>query len=136
MIIEIAQQCINISESKLMHWPKGGWENTNSHESGRDTKSQGKCHPTRHHTLEEGGRMKGDQRLVRGPLGKKPQNRKYPLNQGKLDQRTHILWGAWLQGVGEELHHQVGDIPQTMEGMMNQMKRKMRRMILMKKLCQ
>ena len=85
MIIEIVQQCINISESKLMHWLKGGWENTSSHESGRDTKSQGKCHSTRDHTLEEGGWMQGNQRLVRGPLGKKHKNRKYPLSQGKSD---------------------------------------------------
>ena len=100
MIIETVQQCINISESKLMHWPKGGWENTSSHESGRDTKSQGKCHPTRDSTLEEGDQMKGDQSLVRGPLGKKPKNRKYPLNQGKLDQLTHVLWGHGSRGWG------------------------------------
>ena len=80
--------------------------------------------------------MKGDQSLVRGPLGKKPKNRKYPLSQRKLDQLTHILWRAWLQGVREEPHHQVGEVPQIMEGMMNQMRRKMRRMILMKKLYQ
>ena len=36
-----------------------------------DTKSQDKCHPTRDRTLEEGDQMKGDQSLVRGPLGKK-----------------------------------------------------------------
>ena len=94
MIIETVQQCINTSESKLMHWPKGGWENTSSHESGRDTKSQDKCHPTRDRTSEERDQMKGDQSLVRGPLGKKLKNGKYPLNQRKLDQLTHILWGA------------------------------------------
>ena len=60
MIIEIVQQCINTSESKLMRWPKGGWENTSSHESGGDMKPQGRCHPTRDHTLGEGDQMKRD----------------------------------------------------------------------------
>ena len=32
-----------------------------------------------------------------------------------MDQLTHILWGAWLQGVGEELHHQVGEVPQRIK---------------------
>ena len=83
-----------------MRWPKGGWENTSSHESGRDMKSQGRYHPTRDHTLEEGDQMKRDQSQVRGPLGKKLKNRKYPLNQGKLDQFTHILWGGMAGGGG------------------------------------
>ena len=53
-------------------------------------KSQGKCHPTRDRTLEEGDQMKGDQSLVRGLLRKKHKNRKYPLSQGKPDQLTHV----------------------------------------------
>ena len=85
-----------------MHWPKGGWENASSHESGGDMKSQGKCHPTRDRTLEEGDQMKGDQSLVEGLLRKKHKNRKYPLSQGELEQLTHVQWGAWLQGVGGE----------------------------------
>ena len=101
-----------------------------------DMKSQGKCHLIRDRSLEEGDQVKVDQSLVRDLLRKKPKNRKYPLSQEKLDQLTHILWGAWLQGVGEELDHQVGEVPQMIEGMMNQMRRKMRRMILMKKLYQ
>ena len=60
MIIETAQQCINISESKLMHWPKRGWENTSNHESGGVMKSRGKCHLTRDRTLEEGDQVKVD----------------------------------------------------------------------------
>ena len=100
MIIETVQQCINISESKLMHWPKGGWENTSTHESGGVMKSQGKCHLTRDRSLEEGDQVKVDQSRVRGLLRKKLKNRKYPLNQGELDQLTHILWGPWLKGEG------------------------------------
>ena len=76
----------------------------------RDMRFQGKCHPTGDHSLEEGGPMKGDQSLVGGPLGKKHKNRKYPLSQEKPDQLTHVQWGAWLQGVGERLHHQVGEV--------------------------
>ena len=60
MSIEIVQQCINTSESKLMCWPKEGWENTSSHESGGNMKPQGRYHPTRDHTLGEGGQMKRD----------------------------------------------------------------------------
>ena len=60
MSIEIVQQCNNISESKLMHWPKEGWENTSSHESGGDMRPQDRYHPTRDHTLEEGDQMTGD----------------------------------------------------------------------------
>ena len=54
MSIETVQQCINTSESKLMHWPKGGWENTSTHESGGVMKSQGKCHLTQDRSLEGG----------------------------------------------------------------------------------
>ena len=82
-----------------------------------------------------GDQVRVDQSLVRGPPRKKPKNRKYPLSQVRLDQFTHILWGAWLLG-GEELHHQVGEVPQMIGGMTNQMRRKMRRMILMRKLYQ
>ena len=63
-------------------------------------KSQGKWHLTRDRSLEEGDRVKVDQSRVRGFLREKPKNRKYLLSQEKLDQLTHILWGAWLQGVG------------------------------------
>ena len=28
-----------ISESRLTHWPEGGWKNTNNYGSGRDTRS-------------------------------------------------------------------------------------------------
>ena len=83
MIIEIVQQCINISESKLMHWPKGGWENTSSHESGRDTKSQGKCHPTRDHTLEEGGPDARGPKTGQGPSRKETQKQKIPAKSGE-----------------------------------------------------
>ena len=58
--------------------PKGGWENDSSHESGRNTKPQGRYHPTRDHTLKEGDQMKRDKGQDRGPLAKKLRNRKYP----------------------------------------------------------
>ena len=99
-------------------------------------KSQGKYHLIGDRSLEEGDQVEVDQSLVRGLLRKRPKNRKHSLNKEKLDQLTHILWGAWLQGVGEEVHHQVGEALQMIEEMMNQMRRKMRRMILMKKLYQ
>ena len=64
-----------------MHWPKGGWENTDNHGSGRDTKSQNKGNSIRGLSLEGGDQMKEDQRLVRGFLRKKLKNRKYQLSQ-------------------------------------------------------
>ena len=54
----------------------------------------------RDRSLEEGDQVKVDQSLVRGLLRKKPQNRKYPLSQEKLDQLTHILWGHGSRGWG------------------------------------
>ena len=75
-------------------------------------------------------------RTGQGPSRKETQKQKIPTKSGETGSAYPHFMGAWLQGVGEELHHQVGEVPQMMEGMMNQMKRKMRRMILMKKLCQ
>ena len=60
-----------------MHWPKGGWENTNSHESGGDTKSQGRCHPTRDHTLEGGPDERGP-KSDQGPSRRETQKQKIP----------------------------------------------------------
>ena len=37
--------------------------------------------------------MTGDYSRVRGPLRQKLRNRRYPRNQGKLDQFTHTLGG-------------------------------------------
>ena len=42
-----------------MHWPKGGWKNTNNHGSGRDMKSQSKCHLIRGLSLEGGPDERG-----------------------------------------------------------------------------
>ena len=44
--------------------------------------------------------MTRDLSQVRGPLGKKLRNRKYPRNQGKLDQLTHTLWEGMAPGGG------------------------------------
>ena len=73
---------------------------------------------------------------VRDPPRRKPKNRKYPLSPVGVKQSTHVLWGTWLLGVGEELHHQAGEVPQMIRGMISPKRRKMRRMTLMKKLNQ
>ena len=44
--------------------------------------------------------------------------------------------GSWLQGAGKELHHQAKEALQMTKGMMDQVRRKMRRTIQMKKLYQ
>ena len=67
-----------------------------------------------------GGPGEGGPKSDQGPSKKETQKQKIPTKSGELDQLTHILWGAWLQGVGEELHHQVGKAPQMIEEMMNQ----------------
>ena len=71
-----------------------------------------------------------------GPSRKETQKQKIPTKSGETGSAYPHFMGGMAPGMGEELHHQVGEVPQMMEGMMNQMRRKMRRMILMKKLYQ
>ena len=120
-----------------MRWPKGGWENTDSHESGRDTKPQGRYHPTRDHTLEEGG--PGDKGLKsgQGPSRKETRKQKIPHKiRGNWISLPTLYGGHGSQEEGEEVHPQIEETPQMIEGMMNQIKRRMRKRILMKKLNQ
>ena len=83
-----------------------------------------------------GGPGEGGPKSGQGLSKKETQKQKTPTKLGETRSAYPNSMGAWLQGVGEELHHQVGEVPQMIEKMMNQMRRKMRRMILMKKLYQ
>ena len=67
---------------------------------------------------------------------KETQKQKIPTKSGETGSAYPHSMGGMAPRGGEELHHQIGEVPQMIEGMMNQMRRKMRRMILMKKLYQ
>ena len=71
-----------------------------------------------------------------GPSKKETQKQKMPTKSGVTGSAYPHSMGGMAPGVGEELHHQVREVPQMTEEMMNQMRRKMRRMTLMKKLYQ
>ena len=83
-----------------------------------------------------GGPGESGPKSSQGPSKKEKERQKIPTKSGETGSDYPHSMGAWLQGVGEELHHQVGEVPQMIEGMMNQMRRKMRRNILMRKLYQ
>ena len=64
------------------------------------------------------------------------QKQKAPTKSGMTRLAYLHSMGAWLQGAGEELHHQAKEALWMTEGMMDQVRRKMRRMIQKKKLYQ
>ena len=65
---------------------------------------------------------------------KETQKQKIPTKSGEIGLAYPRSMGGMAPGGGEKLHHQVGEVPQMIGEMMNQMRRKMRRMTLMKKL--
>ena len=71
-----------------------------------------------------------------GPSRKETQKQKIPTKSGETGSAYPHFMGGIAPGGGEELHHQVGEVPQMIEEMMNRMRRKMMRMTLMKKLYQ
>ena len=71
-----------------------------------------------------------------GPSRKETQKQKIPTTSGETGSAYPHFMGGIAPGGGGGTPHQVGEVPRMMEGMMNQMRRKMRRMILMKKLYQ
>ena len=96
---------------------------------------QGKYHPIRDHYLE-GGPGESGPKSGPGPSKKETQKQKTPTRTGITETAYLHSMGGMAPGGGGELHHQVGEAPQTIKEMTNQMRRKMRRMILMKKLYQ
>ena len=69
-----------------------------------------------------------------GPSRKEMQKQKTPTKSGETGSAYPRSMGGIAPGGGEKLRHQVGEVLQMIEGMMNQMRRKVRRMTLMKKL--
>ena len=81
-----------------------------------------------------GGPDEGGPKSGRGPSKKETQKQKIPTKSGETRAADPRSMGGMAPGGGERLHHQVGEVLQMIEEMMNQMRRKMRRMTLMKKL--
>ena len=75
-----------------MHWPKGGWKNTNTYGSGEGMKSQSKHHPTRGLSLE-GEPGKGGPMLGQGLSKQETQRQKAPTKSG-------ITGLAYLRSMG------------------------------------
>ena len=98
-------------------------------------KSQSKCHLIR--GLSLGGGL-GERGLMPGQgLSKQEiQKQKAPTKSGMTGLAYLHSMGGMAPGGGEELHHQAKEALQMTKGMMDQVRRKMRRMIPMKKLYQ
>ena len=71
-----------------------------------------------------------------GPSKKETQKQKIPTKSGMTGLGHQYPTGGMAPGGGGGTPPQVGEVPQMIKEMMNQMRRKMRRMILMKKLYQ
>ena len=71
-----------------------------------------------------------------GPSRKETQKQKIPTKSGETGSAYPHSMGGMAPGGGEEVHHREGEAPQMIEGMMNQIKRRTKKMILMKKLYQ
>ena len=75
-----------------MHWPKGGWKNTNNPGNGGDMKSQGKCHLIWDHSLE-GGPDESGPKSGQGPSKKETPKQKIPTKSG-------VTGSAYLHSMG------------------------------------
>ena len=120
-----------------MYWPKGGWKNTNNHGSGGGYEIPRQVPSYQGPLFRGGGPNESGPKSGQGPSKKETQKQKIPTKSGVTGSAYLHSMGARLQGVGKELHHhQVEEVPQMIKEMMNQVRRKMRMMILMKKLYQ
>ena len=75
-------------------------------------------------------------RSGQGPSSKETKKQKIPIKSRETGSAYPHSRGGMAPGGGEEVHHQVGEAPQMIEGMMNQIKRRMKERILMKRLNQ
>ena len=99
-------------------------------------KSQSKCHPTRDLSLEGGRPGRGGPMPGQGPSNQETQKQKASTKSRITGLAYLHTMGGMAPGVGEELCHQAKDALQMTKGMMDQVRRKMRRMKPMKKLYQ
>ena len=98
-------------------------------------KSQGKCHLIRDHSLE-GGPDESGPKSGQGPSKKETQKQKIPTKSGVTGSAYLHSMGGMAPGGGGGTPSPSRGGPQMIKEMMNQVRRKMRRMILMKKLYQ
>ena len=88
-----------------MHWPRGGWGNTDTHENGKDMKPQSKHHLIRALSLEGGPDGRGpipSQRLSKQGI----QEQGTATKSGMTGLAHQHPMGGMAPGGGEELHHQ------------------------------
>ena len=98
-------------------------------------KSQSKCHLIRGLSLEGGPDERGPM-PGQGLSKQETQKQKAPTKSGMTGSAHLRSMGGMAPGGGGELHHQAKEALQMTKGVMDQVRRKMRRMIQMKKLCQ
>ena len=119
-----------------MHWLKGGWGNTVTHGSGRGMKSQDNYPLIRTLSLRGGETDDGKPIPSQGLSKQRVQGQKIATKSGMTGLvHQHPMGGTAPGGGGGTLHCQAEEALQMIKGMMNQKKR-MKRMILMKRLCQ
>ena len=83
-----------------MHWPKGDWKNTNSYGSGRDMKSQSKCHLIRGLSLEGGGPDERGPMPGQGLSKQETQKQKAPTKSGMTGSAYLHSMGGMAPGGG------------------------------------
>ena len=119
-----------------MHWPKGGWENTSSHESGGGYEIPRQVPSYQGPFFRGGGPGESGPKSGQGLSKKETQKQKIPTKSGETGSAYPHSMGGMAPGGGGGTPPPSRGGSQMIEGMMNQMRRKMRRMILMKKLYQ
>ena len=116
-----------------MHWPREGWGNTDTHRNGRDMESQGKCPHVRTLSLEGGPDNRGP--IPSQGLSKQRVQEQGTVTKSGMTGSSHQRpVGGTAPGGGGGTPPQAGGALRMTRGMMNQVRRKMRRMIPTKKL--
>ena len=100
MIIGTVQRCINISESKLMHWPKGGWENTSNHGSGGGYEIPRQVPSYQGLFFRGGGPGESGPKSGQGPSKKETQKQEIPTKSGETGSAYPHSMGGMAPGGG------------------------------------
>ena len=93
-------QCINTSESKLMHWPKGGWENTSTHESGGGYEIPRQVPSYPGPFFRGRGPGENGPKLGQGPFKEETQKQKIPTKSGETRSAYPHSMGGTAPGGG------------------------------------
>ena len=119
-----------------MRWPKGGWKNTSSHESGGDTRPQDRYHSNQGPYFRGGGPDDRGLKSGQGPSKTETQKQTIPKKSGETGSVHPHSRGGMAPGGGGGSSPPGGGGPQMIKGVMTQIRRKMRKRILMRKLNQ